>query len=405
DLDGDGAADLLINAEQPPNDGFELLRRPSAYVVFASAIAANTSGILDLNSLTATGGLSLTGEADFNGGELIITVGDLDGVAGDELVVALPSAIGTGSETGKLFVVANADLRAASGNLDWDLAPATKFFQGELSADPVLPIGGAQLLGNLGSDGGAELVFAGNDSIAVIDSARLTASGGGTLLDLDPLRLTTATNAPASFAATDFDADGQSDLLFTLRTDDAGSQAGVIAGSAIAPRLMTPAVTALDGTNFAAGEFVDLVSDGTGGSPAAPNAIAGLEDLDGDGRGEVAFGQFQNSALTAGPIYILRGAALTALTTNELTLSAFDATQGTLLSTVQGQFESLSTELLRAPDLDGDGIREFYLTSNQRAATDPAGRALVILSTDVRSALAGNEETVDLEQLFFNEMP
>ena len=404
DLNGDGRADLFVGADQPPNDGISLVRRPFAYVVYSSALDAS-GGAIDLDALTPAQGFSLTGPADLNGFAAFYSIADLDGVAGDELVISLPGAIGPGSETGKLYVVANAALVGAADNLDFDLAPTTKAFEGDVDIDAAVQISETSLLDDVDGDSVAELLLIGPLTAAVVPSANLIGSTGGVITSLDPLILDLGTDGPSSFSQADFDGDLVPDLLLTRRTDAPGRQAALLAGNALAPILGSAATVSLDGNSFAPGSLVDIVSDGIGSGPSQANRLIGLDDLDGDGFAEVAFGQFQNSANEAGPIYLLRGDALAGLATLEFDVSALTPQQGTLLTTVPRQFESISTRVSRTPDIDGDGFGEFYLTSNRRAASDPEGVALLLKSSDVIVALANEEAVVDLERLFFNETP
>jgi len=68
DIDGDGIDDLFIGSNNPPNDGLDPTRRPWGYIVFAHAIANNTTGLLNVNSLSITEAITFTGPVDFNGG-------------------------------------------------------------------------------------------------------------------------------------------------------------------------------------------------------------------------------------------------------------------------------------------------------------------------------------------------
>ena len=83
----------------------------------------------------------------------------------------------------------------------------------------------------------------------------------------------------------------------------------------------------------------------------------------------------------------------------------FTAARGTQLVSVPFLFTSMSTQLTLSPDIGGDGLEDFYLTSNQRLADDPAGIAIIVKSSDVTAALNANQVEVDIERLFFDETP
>ena len=405
DLDGDGRDELLVMSAQPPNDGLDPARRPWGHVVFSATIAANTSGAIDLDTLAPADGFSLTGPVDFNGGTAAYAVGDLDGIAGDELVIALPEAIGTGAEQGLLFVVDGATLDAASGNLDFDLTAATRRFDGPFDVDPAFVVGVPDILGDLSGDGTNELVVQSGMNAAIVPSANLIASAGGALESLNPLLLGLNGDFAGRVDSADIDNDGADDLLIVRGDGAAGSEHASIAfGAALQPLVATNSTVPLDDANFAAGQYLGITSNGIGAT-AEPITLTRIGDLDNDGRDEVAYGQLNDANNDPGSIYILRGSVLAGQTGTSFDIDSFSAADGTRIAPVPFVFTSLSTKLSLAPDVDGDGHPELYVTSNQRLQTDPDGVGIVILSTDVRSALANNEADVDIEALFFNESP
>ncbi len=406
DVDGDGTDDLFIGTNNPPNDGLDPTRRPWGYVVFADTIANNTTGTLEPSSLTATEAISFTGPVDFNGSNASYVVANLDGVAGDEIAISLPGAIGFGSENGAFYVIDGAAFAAASGNFDFDLDASTRSYQGDIDIDAEFQIGTIKTIGDLDVDGSPELLMQSLQSLAIIPSINLISSTGGGIDSLNPLLLSLGTDRPQLFGAADVDGDTVSDLLLTRSTTDFDvTQASVVFGDALAPIVSSDSTVELNDTNFNIGDFVDLSSSGSG-EGRDPIRLSGLGDLDGDGLEDVAFSTRQSEDnLEQGFIYIVKGSALSSLTANTFNFDDFTAAQGTRLGTVPFQFLSISTRLSRTPDIDGDGVEEFYMTSNRVAQSDPEGVALVIKSTDVVAALNNGDLDVDLEALFFNETP
>lgn len=405
DIDGDGVDDLFVGSSNPPNDGIDPTRRPWGYVVYASTIANVTNGVLDINALSATEALTFTGPVDFNGGSASYVVTNLDGIAGDEIAISLPGAIGPGSSSGAFYVIDGADFASASGNYDFDQSSSTRFFEGSFDIDAEFQIGNIEATGDLNADGLPELLMQ-SGRLAIIPSANLIGSSGGFIDDLRPLLLGLEGDPARLIGDADIDGDSVSDILVTRNNSaSASAQASVVFGDALAPIVDSNQTVALNDTNFGANDFVNLTSSGSGSSQD-PIRLNGLGDLDGDGLEEVAF-SYRQSAVNndQGLIHIVKGSALSSLGANQFNFDNFTANEGTRLGTVPFEFVSISTELARTPDIDGDGIEEFYMTSNQFVQGDPEGRALIVKSSDVIAALTAGQLDVDLKDLFFNETP
>ena len=407
DLDSDGVDDLLFMAEQPPSDGLDPTRRPWGYVLFAATVAANGTGSIDLDALGATDGFSLTGPVDFNGSFASYVVADLDGVAGDELVISLPEGMSIGGpEQGLLYVIDGAALAGANGNLDFDLEPTTREFTGDIDIDAQFVVGAVSTIGDLSGDAITELVIRSGQSVAVVPSANLVAATSGVITSLNPLLLDLGGDFAGVADSANLDGDGADELLVVRGDGASGTEhASVAFGAALQPIVASNTSVGLDATNFTAGEYVGITSDGVGGNFAEPITLTRLADFDGDGRDEVAYGQLNDANNDPGSIYIIRGAALAGLVSTGFDIDVFTPTEGTRISPVPFLFTSLSTKLTLAPDIDGDGLPELYATSNRRLAVDPEGVGIVVLSTDVTAALANNELDIDIEALFFDETP
>ena len=404
DLDGDGRSEVLFMAEQPPSDGLSPVRRPWGYVIYAAAIAGNTSGNIDLDALPASDGFSLTGPVDLNGFVARYALADLDGNAGDEIVIATPEALGTvAGQDGKLYVLDGAALAAASGNFDFDLEPTTREFRGIPDFDPTFTIGAPSVVGDLSNDGIAELVIRSRKAVAVIPSANLIGSVGGAIDLLNPLLLTLAEDFSGAIGSANVDGDGLDELLIVRGDGSPGTeQAGIAFGAALQPIVDSGSEVPLDGASLGVGGYLGIRSTGEGFF-SNPVTLTRIGDLDGDGRDEVAFGLSNDPGNAPGSIYILRGSVLAGQPSTTLDIDSFTAADGTRIASVPFLFNSLTSKLSLAPDLDGDGLPELYVTSNQLLQADPPGLGLVVLSSDVAAALAGNAPEIDLETLFFNE--
>ena len=117
DFDGDGIKDLAIGAPQAAGDDGKV------YVIFGSYLATVT-GSLDLGTLTAAQGLTLTGSiADGEAGRSLASLQDIDGDDKDELVIGAPYAEGSGAalNEGHTYVVFGSTLGAKT-NTDMNLS-------------------------------------------------------------------------------------------------------------------------------------------------------------------------------------------------------------------------------------------------------------------------------------------
>ncbi|MEM7001508.1 MAG: hypothetical protein AAF529_12045 [Pseudomonadota bacterium] len=400
DIDGDAIPELFVGTDQPINDGLDPTRRPWGYVVFSQTLAA-AEDMLDLNSLQPAQGFSLTGPVDFNGGVASYVVADVDGLDGDEVVIALPEAIGDGSETGRLYVVSGASLAAANTNLDFDTDAATKTFTGPITPDEMLVIGGLSSIGDLDGDGVRELTMRSQTLVALFPSTTLIGSSAGLIDTLNPLLLDLEGQASGLLVSAEIDGDSTEDLLLVSGEGAAGTRQGAtIFGTALTPIINSDATVALNGANFPLGSAVEFTSDGTG----APVGIIRLGDYDGDGRSELLYSLSENDGGSPASMYVVRGSVIAGAADTRLLIDQLDDTESVEIVGVPNVFASLSTLVDLAPDIDGDGLAELYITSDVVLADDPPGRGLILKSTDVEAALASGTP-VSLEALLFNETP
>ena len=184
DVNGDGYDDLIIGARFADPNGDN---SGETYVVYGSASAPGTDGVLALSALDGTNGFSLTGIGmGDRSGVSVSSAGDVNGDGYDDLIIGAPGAEPNGARSGETYVVYG----GATGTES--VVPVTA--QGTASAD--------NFTGNAGADTFTEIAAgdvvrggAGDDSISAtsLDFAHidggtgrdtLVLSGSGLSLDL-----------------------------------------------------------------------------------------------------------------------------------------------------------------------------------------------------------------------------
>ena len=184
DVNGDGYDDMIIGARFADPNGDN---SGETYVVYGSASAPGTDGVLDLSALDGTNGFSLTGIGmGDRSGVSVSSAGDVNGDGYDDLIIGAPGAEPNGARSGETYVVYG----GATGTES--VVPVTA--QGTASAD--------NFTGNAGADTFTEIAAgdvvrggAGDDSISAtsLDFAHidggtgrdtLVLSGSGLSLDL-----------------------------------------------------------------------------------------------------------------------------------------------------------------------------------------------------------------------------
>ncbi|MBL8840193.1 MAG: FG-GAP repeat protein [Planctomycetes bacterium] len=321
DVDGDGRSDYFVSApEHSAGNG----SRSGCVALFSGA---------DGHALAP-----LVGSAGERFGWAVAPLGDLDGDGRAELAIGAPRYGVQGADRGRLLVVS-----AASGATRWTRLgeAAGDWFGATLAALPDLDGDGhadlavaADRFDRVGADRGRVYLLSGRDGREL---SRFDGDAAGDRFGY------------ALSAAADFDGDGRGELLVGAPWHDGG---GANAG-----RL---SLHAADGTRLFA-----LQGDAAG--DLLGYAVAGLGDVDGDGRGDFAGGAWGHDGAggAAGKVTVRSG-----VDGHEL-FAAQGAAAG----------ERFGAALAAAGDLDGSGTADLVVGAPMSAANGArSGRVAAIAS-------------------------
>ncbi len=266
-------------------------------------------------------------------------VGDLDGDGFADLLVGAPGVDEVGSTAGAAFLLRGP--LAPTGTS----ADATTAWYGESAGDMV---GRALAAGDLDGDSVVDLVFgvpfedtAGDRSGAVY--LLLGPSTGGSLADADGRRYGTDT----------LDAAGQT-LAVVPDTDlDGADELAVGAPNESAESGGAGAVYVLDAAPTGTGALADAaaVLTGSAASDYFGRALTGVDDLDGDGLGDLAVGAYAHDGggTNGGAVYVYLGALSGHVTTDMADAARLGAT---------GESAGFA---LASGDLDADGYSDLVV--------------------------------------------
>jgi len=371
DVDGDGLDDLLVSSVNAAGGAGRV------WVVFGKP----DGGAVDLAAVSmGAGGFEILGEAagDEAGHEAAI-VGDATGDGLADIVVGAP-LVGT---AGTAYLVhGKADGAAV------DLA------------DVALGLGGFSMAGaGFGEDAGTSVAGAGDvDGDGLADMVIGAPEGGPFpgggrayvvfgMSGTAPVQLSDVYIGIGGFAmhgvgfddnagmavagAGDVNGDGRDDVIVGAPVADAGGMSNAGRSYVVFGRNATSGIdlSMLGGTGF----FID----GASGSDLAGTAVAGVGDVDGDGRADVVVGapQAEDALVLQGQAYVVRGK------TDGATVSAASVAAGMGGFVIDGELAGnfLGTAVGGGGDVDGDGYGDVLLGVPNVAVPGPtAGRGYVV---------------------------
>jgi hypothetical protein len=170
DVNGDGAADLIIGANKADPNG---TASGESYVVFGGA-GVGAGGVLELSSLNGANGFVLNGidASDFSGSS-VSGAGDVNGDGVDDLIIGAQLADPNGNFSGESYVVFG-----RPSNI-WDSPVGGSFDTASNWLGGVVPVGGIVVI-----DTAFGVTVTGPSGALFVDELRLGAAAGRTTLDL-----------------------------------------------------------------------------------------------------------------------------------------------------------------------------------------------------------------------------
>jgi hypothetical protein len=370
DVNGDGRDDVIVGADFAPANG---AMSGAAYVIYGKPAQGTVT--LDNTTLPAADGYLIKGAgAGDTAGSNVAGIGDVNGDGRADVAVGAFNADANGANSGAVYVLygkatpatitlSNTALPAADGYL----------IKGGAAGDG---LGGVANAGDVNGDGRADLVVGAPFVAPSETGAAYVVYGKATpaTLTLDDTAMpaadgylikgaATGDRAGLAVGAADLNGDGKGDAIVGAPNADAnGADSGaayVVYGNA------TPATVTLSNTALPSPEGFLII--GAAAGDEAGNSVAGLGDVNGDGRADAAIGAYVADAngTNSGAAYVLYGGA----TASTLTLSdtALPAAIGYVMRGANaGDFAGSSVSA--AGDVNGDG-RPDVVVGAERALT------------------------------------
>ncbi len=385
DVDGDGVNEVLVGAFGLSVNGSE---SGGAYLI--SGADLGTPGVTNLSTDAL---FTVYGEAPGALAGVVAPAGDVDGDGLDDFLVGAPFTVFGGVPAGRAYLVLGSQV-VAGGSME--LTSASAIIQ-QPGGDYLGLMGwGIAPVGDLDNDGKDDIAVSAPSSDAPgFDTGRVgiffgadLEMGGTFALSAAPIQFVgTQLEQRLGFSVTavpDIDGDGVAELAASSTYFDGpgGQDSGVT--------YVWLSTVYLAGGVFGPGA-AQITLHGEGLWDQSGESIVGLNDLDGDGLGELVVGAPQASVgvpLGAGRVYVVLGSTIAAGGT--LSLGNADVV-------IDGVEPSAGAGFLSAPgDLDGDGSSELLIGAPYSSEGGiEAGKAYVFRGATLLSAASLSLEDAD----------
>ena len=307
DVNGDGFDDIIIGDTDAHSNG-------TVYVIFGKESGFSN---IDLSSLSATDGFSISGEASGDqAGTSVASAGDVNGDGFDDIIIGADYNGDGGDFAGASYVI----FGKADGFTNIDLATMT-------SADGFRIIGEADdragykvsSAGDINGDGFDDILVAaphfGGTGVGAVYVIFGKASGFsdidlGALAPADGFKISDDANiglGRSVSSAGDFNGDGYDDIIVGAPFDEAS---GTYAGAAYVIYGKAGGFTDIDLSSLAEADGFKIIGDDSGDGVGFSVSSAG--DVNGDGYDDLmigAAGRSINGVGAVGDVYILYGHA------------------------------------------------------------------------------------------------